>query len=199
MTERRLAIDMGELEAAFEDASDTVRYYLDRETGLVMAITDEIRDELEAIYEELDDEHGQEADLFAEALQQRDLPEWMRAMVYEAHAVEQGYGTRYIAVPTADSREGYRDMEDFIATIGSPQLRAQLAYAIQGRGAFRRFKDTLLAHPDERERWFAFRQARVRGRVLAWLAEEGIAVVTEAGEDNQPLADREQEKSGSAS
>jgi elongation factor P hydroxylase len=199
MTERRLSIDMGELEAAFEDASDAVRYYLDRETGLVVAITDEIRGELEAIYEELDDEHGQEDDVFADALRQRALPEWMHALIGEAHAVEQDYGARYIAVPTADSREGYRDMEDFIATVGNPQLRSQLACAIQGRGAFRRFKDTLLTHPAERERWFAFSQARVRERVLAWLAEEGLAVATEASEDNRPQADREQEKSGSAS
>jgi hypothetical protein len=181
MTERHVFINidnMEELATAFEDASDAVRYYLDLETGLVVAITDESRNELEAIYEELDDEHGQEDDAFADALQQRDLPEWMRAMIHEAHAVEQGYGERYIAVPTADSRESYRDMEDFIATVGNQRLRSQFAYAIQGRGAFRRFKDTLLAHPNERERWFAFSQARVRERVLAWLAEEGIAVVT---------------------
>jgi hypothetical protein len=184
MTERRLAIDMGELEAAFEDASGAVRYYLDLETGLVIAITDEIRDELEVIYKELDDEHGQEDDLFANTLQQRDLPEWMHVMLHEAHAVEQGYGTRYVAVPTADSHAGCRDMEDFIATVGNLQLRSQLAYAIQGRGAFRRFKDTLLAYPDDRERWFAFKTARVRERMLAWLAEEGIAVVPEAGGDS---------------
>jgi hypothetical protein len=64
--------------------------------------------------------------------------------------------------------------------------------SINRRGAFRRFKDTLLADPDERERWFAFSAARV----LAWLAEERIEVVTESGDDIQPLGDREQEESG---
>jgi hypothetical protein len=196
MTERRLSINLVDLEAAFEDASDAVRYYLDLETGQVVAITGEIRDELEAIYEELDDEHGVEDDAFATMLQQRELPEWMRETLYEAHRVEQGYGTGYIAVPTADSREGYRAMEDFIETVANQRLQAQLRQAIQGRGAFRYFKDTLLAHPGERERWFAFSTARVRERVLAWLAEEGIEVVTEAYEDVGPLVDREQEESG---
>ncbi|HEX9372533.1 MAG TPA: hypothetical protein VF897_16090, partial [Roseiflexaceae bacterium] len=83
-----------------------MRYYLDLETGRVVAITDEIRDELDAIYEALDDEHGVDDDAFAAMLQQRDLPEWMREALDEAHQVEQGYGTRYIAVPKADSREG---------------------------------------------------------------------------------------------
>jgi hypothetical protein len=82
-----------------------------------------------------------------------------------------------MAVPTADSRASYRDMEDFIETVSDPRLRSQLAYAIQGRGAFRRFKDTLLAHPSERERWFVFSQVRVRERVLAWLRDEGITAI----------------------
>jgi hypothetical protein len=185
---------MAELEAAFEDASDAARYYLDLTTGQVVVITDEIRDELKAIYEELDDEHGVADDVFAAVLQQRVLPAWMRAALDEAHRVEQGYGQHYIAVPTADTREDYRAMRDFIETVANPLLRSQLAYAIQGRGAFRRFKDILLVHLDERERWFAFSAARVRERVLVWLAEERIEVVTEAGEARRPLADREQEQ-----
>jgi hypothetical protein len=156
MTERRISIKFDDLEMAFDDASGTVRYYLDIETGQVLSITGEIRDELEAVYRELDDQSGAEDDLFAAALERHRLPDWMRQMVAEAHQVEQGYGARYIDVPTADSRESYRDMEEFIDTVANQRFQAQLAHAIQGRGAFRRFKDTLLSYPGERERWFAF-------------------------------------------
>jgi len=194
MSERRLSINMVELGAAFEDASDAVRYYLDLETGAVIAITDEMRDELETIYAELDDEYGVADDAFAAALQQRDLPAWMHEALDEAHRVEQGYGQRYIAVPTADSREAYRDMENFVETVANPRLQSQLVYAIRGRGAFHRFKDALLAHPDDRERWFAFSAARVHERVLAWLTEEGIEGVTEAGAGIRPLDHCEQEE-----
>jgi hypothetical protein len=38
-------------------------------------------------------------------------------------------------------------------------------------------KDVLAGYPAERERWFAFKAARVRQRVLAWLADEGIELV----------------------
>jgi len=111
-----------------------LHYYLDLETGKVVAITDEIRDELDAIYEALDEHYDDDA--FAAALQQRAHPDWMRAVLNEAHQVEQGYGTSYIALPKADSRESYRVMEDFIETVADQRFQAQLAYAIQGRGAF---------------------------------------------------------------
>jgi hypothetical protein len=175
-TMRPLSIKLTDLELAFEDASDAVRYYLDLETGQVIAITDEIREELDAIYEEID-EHGAAEDSFAAALEQRNLPEWMRQALDEADQVEQGYGTRYIAVPEADSRESYRAMEDFIDTVADRRLQAQLAHAIQGRGAFRHFKDALVVHPGERERWFAFSSARIRQRMLAWLEDEGITAI----------------------
>ena len=179
MTERRLSIKFDDLEEAFDNTSGVVRYYLDLETGQVVMITDEIRDELEGIYREIDEESAAEDDGFAVALEQHNLPGWMRDMVAEAHQVEQGYGTRYIAIPTADSREGYRTMEDFIDTVANRRLQEQLAQAIQGRGAFRRFKDVLINHLGERERWFAFGRARMRERMLAWLEDEGITASIE--------------------
>jgi hypothetical protein len=176
-TKRRLAIDLEELEAAFDDASGTLHYYLDLETGKVVVISDEIRDELQAIYAMLDEQS--DGDAFNAAIGQSDQPDWMREVLMQAHQVEQGYGTTYIDVPKADSRAGYRAMADFIDTVADRRFQAKLEAAIQGRGAFRRFKDALLHYPDERERWFTFNSARVRERVLAWLAEEGIAVILE--------------------
>lgn len=172
---RKLAqLNLADLDEAFEHASEVLRYYLDLETGQVAAVTAEIREELEAIYEAVYDEGEEEAVAFDEALRQRDLPEWMRHAIEEAHQIEQGYSTRFIAIPEADSRESYRDMERFTDSIGDTRLQAELLRALQGRGAFRRFKDVLLARPAERERWFAFSIARVRERVLEWLESEGI-------------------------
>ena len=92
-----------------------------------------------------------------------------------------GLGTRFLPLPGADSRAGYEDMEAFIETVASLRLQERLWGAIRGRGAFRRFKDVLAGQPAERERWFAFRDGRVRQRALAWLAEEGIEPVEEGG------------------
>jgi hypothetical protein len=177
MAERRLAISMADLEQAFDDASDMIHSYLDLQTGQVVMISDETRDELNAIYAELD-EQGDDA-AFAAAVQRRVQQDWMREVLTEAHQVEQGYGTRYIAVPKADSRAAYRVMEDFIDTVADQRFQAQLAYAIQGRGAFRRFKDTLFNDPAERERWFAFNTAHAREQMLAWLEEASITATLE--------------------
>ena len=96
--------------------------------------------------------------------------------VREADQVEAGFGERYIRVPQADSHQGYADLEAFIETVTHERLAERLSRAIQGRGAFRYFKDVLLDFPDERERWFAFRDSRQRERVLEWLKSEGIEV-----------------------
>jgi len=71
-------------------------------------------------------------------------------------------------------------MEEFIATVADWRLRNRLERAIGGRGAFRYFRDVLADYPTERERWFAFKDARVRERVLDWLAEEGIEPIVTA-------------------
>ena len=46
---------------------------------------------------------------------------------------------RWLAVHGEGSREGYRDMELFIASVEDPGRADRLAVAIRGRGAFRRF------------------------------------------------------------
>ena len=47
--------------------------------------------------------------------------------------------------------------------------------AIQGRGAFRRFKDELHEeHPDLLPAWYAFRDTRARRRAVQWLADNSL-------------------------
>jgi hypothetical protein len=64
---------------------------------------------------------------------------------------------RYERIPKAESHEGYEDIVDFIATVKDEHLAELLEVAINGKGAFRRFKDILLNYPEERERWFRFK------------------------------------------
>ncbi len=78
------------------------------------------------------------------------------------------------AIDPIASQEGYEDMQQFILRVRNPQARSLLERAIAGRGAFRRFKDTLLDFPDLREAWFRFHDARVERRAIWWLVEEGL-------------------------
>ncbi len=56
-----------------------------------------------------------------------------------------------VPIEPIPSGEAYRDMEDFIGRVRQPKARDLLERAIAGRGAFRRFKDTLLDFPDLRQ------------------------------------------------
>ena len=68
----------------------------------------------------------------------------------------------------------YADMEDFAAHVRDVRARDLLERAIVGRGAFRRFKDTLIEMPDLRRAWFAFHDARSERRALEWLVEHDL-------------------------
>ena len=83
----------------------------------------------------------------------------------------------YMSIEPVSSREQYRWMERFIPMVEDADLREQLASAIDGKGAFRRFKDVLMAHGAERERWFAFRSERLRVFMEAWLGAHGLRSV----------------------
>lgn len=86
---------------------------------------------------------------------------------------------RYEHIPKSESHEGYEDMEDFIATVKDVHLADLLEVAINGRGAFRRFKDVLLRYPEERERWFQFKDERMQEKAREWLDGIGVTLPAE--------------------
>ena len=100
--------------------------------------------------------------------------------------------SRYLRIDPVSSREQYRWMERFIATVEDEELRRRLNIAIDGKGAFRRFKDALVNHPVDRERWFAFRSERLRSCMESWLTAHGIHSV-ERPTWHVPTADEVQE------
>ncbi len=80
----------------------------------------------------------------------------------------------YLRIDPVSSREQYRWMERYIPMVEDPDLQAKLSQAIDGKGAFRRFKDVLMAYAPERERWFAFRSERLRIFMEAWLSAHAL-------------------------
>jgi hypothetical protein len=69
----------------------------------------------------------------------------------------------------------YQDMADFADGITNEDAGRRLARAIQGKGAFRRFKDELHEeYPDLLPAWYAFRDARARRRAVQWLADNSL-------------------------
>ena len=94
----------------------------------------------------------------------------------------------YLTIQPVSSREQYRWMERFIPMVDDARLREDLLHAIDGKGAFRRFKDVLMDVAEVRERWFAFRSERLRVFMEAWLAAQGLNPMAR---DERPAALRE--------
>lgn len=174
---RRVPVDLDELINAFGTHLPEVRYYLDLETGDVIPVTDEARGIAQDLAQSVPEGQGVTHEAVRSAAERFDEPDWMLQGAIRAAQIEQDRGTRYVEVPSDDSRTGYRDMEDFIATVTDPALQRSLERAIIGRGTFRRFRDLLADYPVERERWFAFEADARRRRVLAWLDVQGIEPV----------------------
>lgn len=78
--------------------------------------------------------------------------------------------SRSLFVGAEGSDPGYRDMADFAAMV-EPDRADRLVIAIDGKGAFRRFRDTVARWPDDEERWCRFSDDRRLGRARAWLAD----------------------------
>lgn len=153
---KKLEIDWGDLTMAFETQSFEMNQYLDTETGKIVMVTGEADG-----YAEEDDEDLQ------------DLPDWQRKEVELARLIEQEW-KRFLIIQPHPSHEGYRLMERFIATVRNPRARDLLSRAIEGRGAFRRFKDTVAEFPAEEKRWYAFRDYELELDAQDWLESHGI-------------------------
>jgi Uncharacterised protein family (UPF0158) len=86
-----------------------------------------------------------------------------------------------VAVHPLPSWIWYQDMADFAAMIADQQAGQRLAQAIEGKGAFRRFKDVLhQRYPGLLPAWYAFRDTRALRRAVEWLAENDLISPEEA-------------------
>lgn len=83
---------------------------------------------------------------------------------------------RFLHLEPASSREQYRWMERFVASVQEPALRERLILAIDGKGAFRRFKDVLIAYPAERDRWFSYRANLLHIYIDSWIQAQDISI-----------------------
>src|SRR5512139_991968 len=86
----------------------------------------------------------------------------------------------FLRVEPASSREQYRWMERFVGSVVDEALRERLIISIDGKGAFRRFKDVLLAYPAERERWFSYRADLLHWHIQNWLEQHDIQTTNDS-------------------
>lgn len=80
-----------------------------------------------------------------------------------------------VAIDPLPSYVWYEDMADFTGLVSDDHAGRRLAHAINGRGAFRRFKDELHEeYPHLLPAWYAFRDARAVRRAVDWLLDVSL-------------------------
>jgi len=156
---KKLKIDLSMVEDAMEDVDrGYAEYYLNTETGQVIMITGEIARYAE---EELKD----------------NLPEWMLDAIKIAKEVLVENPESYIGIPSKPTYESYNLMVEFAESVPDEQLREKLSIALDGKGAFRLFKMVLNDYQFYREKWFQFKEQRLKTEILDWLKSIGIEVI----------------------
>jgi hypothetical protein len=160
---KKLKHDLMEIADAMESSFDGEhRYFLDIQSAKVHLVMNE---HLSAL------EDGDETRL-------EDIPEWEEDFLNVAREIFSDTTKRYLEIPTLESRDAFRQMEDFVERVEDERLREKLEIAINGRGAFRRFKDVLAVHPKDRDRWFEYKNEQMKNEVVRWLEAEEIEVQT---------------------
>jgi|GEM_PF-707155 len=154
---RKLKVDLGEICAAMERDDMSGECYFDSVTGDIIYIPLEF------------DEDNVFDDKYIE-----DLPEWEKEMVDDVRAIYEDDGGRYHFIPNRRGPDAYEIMIEFAETVENAKISDELFRALNGKGAFRRFKDVLHRHPKIRERWFAFKDEREKEEAREWMYSIGI-------------------------
>ena len=80
---------------------------------------------------------------------------------------------RFLRFPAKYEIHPYRIMEDFIDQLSPGKAQKELACAIRGKGAFRRFKQSVRFHGLDR-RWYDYLAEAYRELAIRWCAEDGL-------------------------
>lgn len=140
-----------------EMQSDETHALLDRRTGDVLFVSDE---EFRAAEEDADPS---------------DYPEWQRENIERAKTVEADTTGRFVALPDPFEIDEWHMMQDFAFTVDDDALAESILRAIQGRGAFRHFKD-LAGEAGLADRWCTYRDEQYREVALEWCEFQRIDV-----------------------
>jgi hypothetical protein len=162
-------INVDEVQKAMEDTvRDAFDYFLDRETGDIIILSEEIIDRAKALLEEQFDD-DMTAFEEVEFDSEYDIPEWMEDEVELAVGIfleEQG---RYVRIPERRPENVFSAMREFTEGLENAVLREELLAILDGKGSFRRFKDALEPHPKERKKWYGFSAKKAKKEIEDWI------------------------------
>jgi hypothetical protein len=152
-----VAVKIKDLVDEMDMQMDEYNKYLNKETGEIVTVSTE---DLSIAEDSEEDEDFSQ------------YPDWQRESLQEALNVIAHWG-KYIGLPDKWEIHEYDIMERFCSSIENNRISDALYSAIKGKGAFRRFKDTLQRYGIE-QKWYSFHEKALRDIAIRWCEDEGI-------------------------
>ena len=148
-----LPVRLKDVVDALDEGNDESSHYMDKRTGEIFLITNE---EMSA---------AEEDDLVS------DYPEWQQETILKAREILDSED--FVQLPSQFDINEYSIMERFANEYEDPRTSAELLRSLKGKGAFRRFKDTLI-DLDIQDAWYEFRRQEFEQIAIEWLETEQI-------------------------
>jgi hypothetical protein len=155
--EQKEPVSLNDIVQEMQIISDTMTVYFQRSTGKFVIITDEYIDAAES-----------DAPL-------DNRPEWEQEIIREtAEFLTREDDGDNVPLPTRYDIHEYAIMESFCHTIENRKIANELFRSISGKGAFRRFKDTLHRHGIEKN-WYAYKDEAYKEIAREWCEEHCVS------------------------
>ncbi|WP_096435057.1 UPF0158 family protein [Alteribacter populi] len=101
------------------------------------------------------------------------FPDWIKHELVEAIAIlEDEEDGQYVELPSKFQVNEYEIMKEFSFSQDAP-IQSHLLRTIDGRGAFRRFKDEIISLNIEQE-WYSYRRQQLRKIAVNWCERNSI-------------------------
>ena len=158
LTEMSKSVKLSDLIDGMEFQSEEMSSYLNKETGEVVSVTD---DEICTADNPLEEDS---LDLDEEQIEiARDI-------------LDDVSGKKYIPLPSKYDIHEYNIMEKFCLSIADNRISDTLHKVIKGKGAFRRFKDSIQIL-DVEDEWFRYRDESIKRIAIDWCQENDIKYI----------------------
>ena len=149
-----IRVKLNDIIEGLDFQSDERRSFLDKRTAEVVSISDE-------------EKQAAEEDELIE-----DFPDWQQDLVRIAKEIVDETGN-YIELPAKFDIDKYSIMERFCLSIDDSEMSEVPYSAINGRGAFRRFKDAIHQY-DIADDWYKYRDDALKEIAIEWCQAKGI-------------------------
>jgi hypothetical protein len=100
------------------------------------------------------------------------FPDWQRENIEKAINIIEDENETFLDFTLRNEYHEYEIVEEFIGTISDDEVREELSEAIQGKGAFRRFKDGIREYEVEQQ-WYGFQGKKVKRVSYRMVRREG--------------------------